>query len=171
MGRPSWPGTGSSGGGRTRSLVMSADSGLLGIKACIPGALECQGEGSLSSPLLSSTGGLCPPAGSLGQPNCSRVGRGCGPAPQRRQERAPLLARADVVLAVAMLRRRASTVSMTADAGEGGLQTQRALSSTRSPSHCPQLPSCVPPSSAYRAVRAPPFIGESVAEPWFPGEL
>ena len=47
------------GGGRTRSLVMSADSGLLGIKACIPGALECQGEGSLSSPLLSSTGGLC----------------------------------------------------------------------------------------------------------------
>ena len=58
---------------------MSADSGLLGIKACIPGALECQGEGSLSSPLLSSTGGLCPPAGSVGQPNCSRVGRGCGP--------------------------------------------------------------------------------------------
>ena len=35
---------------------MSADSGSLGIKACIPGALECQGEGSLSPPPLSSTG-------------------------------------------------------------------------------------------------------------------
>ena len=105
---------------------MSADSGLLGIKACIPGALECQGEGSLSSPLLSSTGGLCPPAGSVGQPNCSRVGRGCGPAPQRRQERAPLLARADVVLAVAMLRRRASTVMSWPMQGRMGNRLTRA---------------------------------------------
>ena len=101
---------------------MSADSGLLGIKACIPGALECQGEGSLSPPLLSSTGRLCPPAGSVGQPNCSRVGRGCGPAPQRRQERAPLLARADVVLAVAMLRRRASTVMSWPTQGRAGVR-------------------------------------------------